>query len=215
MPPPSSSETVLDPDRFPVTARFLERLPAGVHSHPQCLVKASVLRDVVDSKPLAPADLECLPQEVVQLVVEPRPLSAWIPEVHALTAMLAVRDLHFAPGTVGLKAYERWTRERNRRLLGRPLYRALFLLLSPTRLLRGVGRRWSMFRQGSTLEMLSQEPGKASLQVVYPSFLFDDTVARGLTGALVAATELAGGREAEVEIQSVAEQRTKFEIRWK
>ncbi len=204
----------MDHDRFPITAAYLERLPDGIRSHPQCLVKASVLRDVVDSRPLVTADLESLPAEVVQLVREPHPVSSWIPEVHALVVMLAVRDRHFAAGEEGSRTYEDWTYRRNRRLLARPLYRALFLLLSPDRLVRGVGRRWSMFRRGSSIEVVSREPGRVELEMISPPFLYEETVGRGLMGALRAATELAGGRAVEVELRSIEERSIRYELRW-
>lgn len=205
----------LDASRFPNTARYLERLPAGLGSHPQCVVKASVLHNVLDARPLHAEDLAALPAPVLALANEPPPVSAWISEVHAIVLMLAIRDRHFAPGAPGLEAYEQWTYERNRRLLARPLYRAVFLLLSPDRLLRGVERRWSVFRRGSTLELLSRGEGTARLRTIYPSFLAEETVACGLRGALRAAVELAGGRNASVEVISVEETETLFDVHWR
>lgn len=206
---------VIDPRSFPTTARYLERLPAGLRSHPQCLVKASVLRDVLDARPLSLEDMSALPEEVHDLAKAPPPVSAWVSEVHSIVLMLAIRDRHFAAGEAGHEAYEQWTYERNRRLLARPLYRAVFLLLSPERLLRGAERRWGVFRRGSTLELVSREEGVARMRTVYPSFLAEETVAHGLRGALRAATELAGGRDASVDLVSVGERETLFDVRWR
>ncbi|MCZ7677693.1 MAG: hypothetical protein M5U28_02505 [Sandaracinaceae bacterium] len=158
----------MDPERFPSAAAYLARLPEGLASHPQCVVKASVLRDVADARPLGPDDLAALPGPVAQLVREPPPVSSWVPEVHALVAMIAIRDRHFAPGEIGLSAYEEWTYERNKKLLARPLYRALFLLLSPERLLRNVGNRWAMFRRGSRLELVERSASSATVRLSFP-----------------------------------------------
>ncbi len=205
----------MDHDRFPTAAAYVARLPDGLASHPECVVKASVLRDVVDARPLDRDDLDALPPEVAPLISEPPPVSAWVPEVHALVAMIAVRDRHFAPGEVGLAAYEAWTYERNRKLLARPLYRALFLVLTPERLLARVETRWAMFRRGSTLELVGSAPGRAELRMSYPSHLVEHTTARGLRGALRAATELAGGRDVAVEIVSIEEREAHFVARFR
>jgi hypothetical protein len=87
---------------------YLERLPLGVDSHPECEVKASVLRDVLATRSLGDV-LDALPVPVRELVTDPPPINAWIREVHALVAMLAIRDRHFAPGAAGLEEYEKWT----------------------------------------------------------------------------------------------------------
>ena len=98
---------------FPSVRAYLERLPFGIDSHPECEVKASVLRDALASRALD-SDLDALPAPVRELVRSLPPVSAWIREVHALVAMLAIRDRYFAPGPAGLEEYEVWTRQRNR-----------------------------------------------------------------------------------------------------
>lgn len=133
-------------ERLPSVDRYLERLPRGLSSHPECQVKASVYRDALASHGLESVISE-LPRELRELVLEPPPVSSWVPEVYANSIMMAIRDVHFEPGTVGVTAYSEWTRQRNLLLLTRPLYRALFLLLSPERLLKGLQRRWGAFRR--------------------------------------------------------------------
>lgn len=206
--------TALDAKRFPTAAPYLERLPRGVDSYVECEVKASILRDLIESRPLGEADLAALPPAVARLVRELPPVSAWVPEVHALIAMLAVRDRSFAAGERGLLDYEQWTYERNIHLLGRPLYRALFLFLSPDRLLRGAQVRWSMFRRGSSVELVERKEGLIRLETSHPPFLHEATMARGMAGALRAAVELAGGRDATVEVLEVRERGSLYEIRY-
>jgi len=173
--------------------RYLASLPRGVESYPEAQVKASVYRDGLDSFDLA-REVEGLPEPVAELILDPLPVTAWVPEVHSLSVLLALRDRLFEPGPEGLDRYEHWVFERNLRLLRRPLYRALFLLISPERLLSGVERRWSAFRRGTSARVVASGPGFAEIVISHPPKLYDQTVHRGLAGALRAAAAAAGAR---------------------
>lgn len=203
----------MDRDRFPLASAYLDRLPVGILSHPQCQVKASIFLDQHATRPLPDEDLERFPREVVELVRDPPPLSAWIPEVVAMTYLVGVREKHFPP-PIGDAEYEEWTYERNRRLLGGRLYRAVFLLVSPERLFRHVDRRWNRVRRGSRIELVEQRPGYARLTTHYPSFLHDESVAIGMRGAMRAVAELAGAKKVEITVPDVRERSTSFEVRY-
>ncbi len=165
------------------------------------------------SRPLDDADLAALPTRVGELARNLPPVSAWIPEVVVMTYMIALRDVHFPPPG-GDAAYARWTYDRNRRLLGGRLYRALFLLVSPERLFNHVGGRSGRIRRGSTLELVEHRLGYAKLQTHYPSFLHDESLALGMRAAFRAAAELAGAKWIEMEPPLVEERATTFELRY-
>ncbi len=179
------------------------------------MVKASVFRDALESRPLSPQDVALLPPAAAELVAHPPPVSLWIPEVHSCVVLIAILDRHFPPGPAGLEEYAEWTYERNRRLLTRPLYRALFLLISPERLLRGVGRRWGAFRRGTTLDIVGQGPGWAELRVRHPTNLFNESTRYGLRGAFRAATEASGGRDVRAQATQVTEREARYTLRWR
>ena len=200
-------------ERLPSVDRYLERLPRGLSSHPECQVKASVYRDALASHGLESVISE-LPRELRELVLEPPPVSSWVPEVYANSIMMAIRDVHFEPGTVGVTAYSEWTRERNLLLLTRPLYRALFLLLSPERLLKGLQRRWGAFRKGTTIELVHQGVGAVELRVRYPENLYEETTLSGLRGALVAALEAAGAGHVKVELIEFDDRQASYRGSW-
>ena len=199
--------------RLPSVAAYLERLPRGIDSHPQCMVKASVYRDALDSRPLDSV-LALLPDAAKELAEHPPPVSAWVPEVPTMVLMIAIRDMHFDPDDAGLDAYAEWTRQRNLKLLTRPLYRALFLVLSPQRLLKGVQRRWGVFRRGTEIETTESGPNSAAVRVSFPKHLYDRTALCGMRAAMLAALEAAGARKLEMVVVSMSDREAHYEARW-
>ncbi len=193
---------------------YFQRLPLGIESYPDCRVKASVVRDAIASRPLDDVSGD-LPPELESLVAEPPPVTAWVPEVHAVALMIAIRERHFGPGALGLEDLEQWTLERNRRLLTRPLYRPLFILLSPERLLKGLERRWSAFRRGTRLRVREAHGGGAELALQHPAHLYDEVTLRAMAGAFRAAGIAAGARHARAEIIDQNPREVRWNITWR
>jgi hypothetical protein len=191
-------------------AKYLDTLPNGVASYPECCVKASVLRHNIGARPLGP-EVE-LPPLVRQLVDNPPPVTEWIPEVHFNLAMLAIRELHFnAPN---FNEYRVWAYAQNRKLLGAPLYRVLFALLSPERLLRGIEKRWAAFRRGTEFHVANEAVGRAELRIHNPAFLYPELALQGMAMALQAAIDSAGARSSQVELVSQTSTECLFKARW-
>jgi hypothetical protein len=194
----------------PSVDRYLATLPNGLASYPECCVKASVLRNTLGSKPLGP-DVE-LPLALRRLVDHPPPLTEWIPEVHFNAVSLAIREVHFNPRS--LDDYLAWTFEQNRKLLSTPLYRVLFLLLTPERLLSGMQNRWSAFRRGTELQIVSRAAGRVELRLRHPAFLYPALSSQGMSAAFQAAMEHAGAKQARVEVASPGSTETTFLATW-
>lgn len=199
---------------LPNVTRYLEQLPQGIDSHAHCMVKASVYRDALESRGLQ-AVLSDLPSDVQELVEHPPPVSAWVREVHTNTIMIAIRDAHFDVGAAGLREYGEWTRKRNSALLTRPLYRALFLVLSPQRLLRGAERRWGAFRRGTSLVVTNATLHAAALEVQFPQSLYEETALAGMRAAMTAALEAAGARDIEMQLASAGDRHARYDARWR
>jgi len=197
-------------DLSPSITSYLDRLPVGVASYPECLVKASVFRNALAVKPLGPE--VALPPEVRALVDHPPPVSVWIPEVQFNVITLAVRDTHFAADD--LDGYLAWVLDQNRKLLGTPLYRALFLLVSPERLLLGLEKRWGTFRRGTELRLHRQAPGEVELRLVTPPFLHSQLAMEGLAMAFRAAVERAGARDARVTGDVISSTEIGYNLTW-
>jgi hypothetical protein len=196
---------------LPAITSYLNRLPAGIASYPECSVKASVFRNGITSKPLGPEI--ALPSEVRALVDHPPVVSAWVPEVHFNVLALAIRDTHFDAGD--LDGYLAWVLDQNRRLLGTPLYRAAFLLISPERLLTGVGRRWATFRRGTELRIHQQARNEAEVRLLTPPFLQPLLVIQAMTMAFRAALERSGARDPRGEGKVLSSTENAFRFTWR
>ena len=195
---------------FPSVATYLESLPNGVASYPECTVKASVLRSNLEDRPLGP-DVP-LPPEVRALVERPPPVSVWLPEVHVAVVMLAVREVHFGPPEFA--GYLDWVFDRNRQFLSTTLYRAMFLLVSPERLLVGMQKRWASFRRGSEIRVTRQARSDIDLSIVGPPHLYPVPVLEGMGQALRAAITCAGAANARVDVAKLSPTEGRVRLAW-
>ena len=190
--------------------KYLDALPNGAASYPECCVKASVLRQHVNAKPLGP-EVD-LPPLTRRLVDDPPTVTEWIPEIHFNIAMLAILDVHFDARR--LESYHAWSYEQNRKLLGTPLYRMMFLLVTPERLLRGIEKRWGAFRRGTEFRILSATAGRAELCVQSPPFLYTSLSLQRMARAFQAAIDCAGARASHVELASHTSTESVFSLGW-
>jgi hypothetical protein len=194
---------------LPSLERYLAALPGGIDAYPHCLAKASVARDAMQRT--LPPSAE-LPAPLRTLIEQPPPVTAWIPEVHQNALMLAILDTHF--DETDFDGFFAWILDRNRRLFSSPLYRALFFVLSPQRLLGGFQRRWSTFRRGTTLAIERSDDRGARARLTSPPHLHTKTSARGLGIGFQAALERAGGSDVDVDIPFQSPTETIYEISW-
>jgi hypothetical protein len=172
-------------------------------------VKASLVRNALGDKLLGPE--LALPPPVRALIDHPPPVSVWIPEVHFNVMMLAVREAFFAGRD---DEYLGWVYSQNKKLLSTPLYRAIFLLVSPERLLVGYEKRWGSFRQGTEVSHVRRGPREVELSVRCPPFLYAAPIVRGMSAALRAAVTCAGAKEATVEGEICAPTQVVYDLRW-
>lgn len=197
-------------DTLPSVARYLEKLPGGLASYPECLVKASVLRNSADPRVLGPE--VPLPPEVRAILDHPPPVSVWVPEVHYTVIMLATHEVHF-PGA-DPEAFIAWVHARNVHLLSTPLYRALFLVLSPERVLHGLEKRWGSFRRGTELQVVRAEGQAAELRLRTPPHLYAQVSVWAMGAALRAGLVAAGARLARVEGELRGSGEVRFHASW-
>lgn len=182
--------------------RYLARLPDGVDSYPEVVVKASTFTAAMADKPL-PIVRGKLPAPIEKLILNPPLVSAWIPEVHMVCIFKMIGDYHF-DGRGGTPAFLEWVYDQNMKLLGGKLYRALFFFLSVEHVFRGVEQRWSAFRRGTTLNAISRSNRHAIFEFRYPRYLLDDEGLLAIGTALRAAGEVAGAKSTSVQLVDVA-----------
>jgi hypothetical protein len=171
----------LDAARFPVTAAYLAVLPAGLDSYPQCQAKASLYRALVDDM-----TADGLPAPLRDLVVQPRPVTAWISEVHTHALLLAHYDMHGHDPA----SFAAFTYATQRALWSSKLYSILMKLLAPARMLAGASTRWSQFHRGTELHATPTDVGRAELVLRHPPLLYDAISLIGLTEGLRAALDV-------------------------
>jgi hypothetical protein len=178
--------------------RYIARLPVGVDSYPDVVVKASTFTAALADKPI-PTGRGKIPPAIEKLILTPPLVSAWVPEVHMVSIFKLIGDYHFE-GRGGTPAFLEWVYEQNRKLLGGKLYRALFYFLTAEHVFRGVEQRWSAFRRGSTLSVVSRSNQHALLEFRYPRYMLDEEGLLAVGTALRAAGEMAGAIRTEIEL---------------
>jgi hypothetical protein len=182
--------------------RYLARLPDGVDSYPDVVVKASTFTAALADKPI-PIKRGQVPPPIEKLILTPPLVSAWVPEVHMVTIFKLIGDYHFE-GRGGTPAFLDWVYEENRKLLGGKLYRALFFFLTAEHVFRGVEQRWSAFRRGSTLSVVARSNQHAIFEFRYSRYLLDDEGLLAIGCALRAAGEMAGAKKTEIQLVDVS-----------
>jgi uncharacterized protein (TIGR02265 family) len=197
----------VDAARFPIASQYLASLPAGEASYPQCVVKGSVLRAIVDSSPI-PFPSDELPATLAELVQTPPLPNQWVSEVKFNALMLAHEDL------IPSAMFREWVYSRNRKLFSSSLYRILFLVVSPERLLSQMTSRWAAFRRGTELAIVSSASKHFVVDLRYPPFLYDKHVLANVTVAVTAALDAAGGHDPRVRLAEIGETSARFDIRW-
>lgn len=198
------------PTDLPTVTRYLDALPRGVDSYPDCTVKASVVRNAIEAHPLGP-EVPLVPA-LRALVDHPPPVSVWIPEVHLNAVSLAILDVHFS-GTM-LEAYRDAIYEQNCRLFGTALYRALFFVLSPERLFNGLQKRWGSFRRGTEARLVQRSQGAAEVRVDVPAHLTPEPSAQAMAQALRAGLDCAGAKRTRVEGAVLTPTEVAYRARW-
>ena len=193
-------------------ARYLAALPRGLDSYPECQTKFSSARHALLRRPFVP-EAGRFPPAVEKLMVDPPPAGTWVPSVHFHCVMTAIRESLF-PGPGGEAPYFQFMRETNRDMYHRPMYRILFFLTSPKRLLVGLERRWEQFNRGTTLSLVENGERIITVALAHPPHLFAHDHDRGWSGAIHVAIECAGGREPVVSPQRVSPTKLVLRIAW-
>lgn len=201
---------MIDADHFPTLAAYLEGLPDGIDSHPECQAKASLYRTALDTAPLPDADIPRLPPPLVALLEHPAPVSSWIPEVHNHALLIAIYDRVFAD----LEAFAKHSYASQRALFEGPLYSIAFRLASPELLIKTAALRWKMFHRGITFKPITDGPGHGRVRLDYPPGMYDRVLLRTLCEAIRAILDLSTAKDAEVETASCDRTTATLSCRW-
>lgn len=189
---------------------YLDRLPDGLASHPECRMKGAVVRSMLETMAGYSPAASPVP-EVRELLERPPAASAWVPEVHCHALMLVVaHDLHGDEAS-----YLEYTLRGNRALLDSLAYRVLFRFVSPKRVLADAHKRWQVFHAGSEMAYVpGPERARSGLQLRTPPHHCPLLVAKGYGMAIRAALEAAGAKDVEVVTTTREPSTIDFDLRW-
>lgn len=166
-------------------AQYLDRIPAGWASFPNCRAKA-----VLFTRLAALAEREWLPPELVKRLDSPMLSTAWAPEMEQVALMLAIYD-HRVHGDADEAAYHEEMLRLNMKLFESPSYAPLVANASPARLMRMMSESWKLFHRGTDLQLREAAPGRVIMDFTFPPLLYPEESIRTRTtsvrGALMAA----------------------------
>ena len=188
---------------------YLERLPAGIDSYPECQTKGAAIRSYLDTLP-AMALPDALPARLSLLLERPPLASGWISEVqwHALM-------IFFGSEVFGERGYLDSVYDSNLALLSSMTYRVLFRLVSTRAVLAQAASRWSLFHRGTTLETVGRIARKQGvLRLTTPAHHCPPLIGQGYAEAFRAAAVASGPSDAEVEITEHSPTVLEFAVRW-
>lgn len=145
---------MLDRARYPRLAEYLDGLPDGLGSYPECQSKATLLVsafDEIDRFEL----LDGLPEALQEVVHEPPPTGLWVPAVWSDALFFARCDLSFPTA----QAVREWTYERTIRIAKHPIYRRLLKVPGPRMLMKMGEKAHGLIQRGTELDVTLDERG--------------------------------------------------------
>jgi hypothetical protein len=199
--------------QYPSLDTYLARLPDGLASYPEALAKGATIRASIEAMPAEIRRGDGLPPRLRELLRDPPTTNAWGSEVEMWALVLAAYDTSF--GTSGVAAYDTWAYELNRRLLGGPLYRVLFAVISPERLFVGASKRWAAFHRGTTMDISDMAHGGGKLRLTTPASMLPRVAQVALAAGYRAAFDLAGGKGVEVTVEEQSSTCMTFTASWR
>ncbi|MGE0791689.1 MAG: hypothetical protein AB7S26_38795 [Sandaracinaceae bacterium] len=152
----------MDRERFPILAEYLEGLPDGLESYPDCESKSSLILSALDGHDRA-LIADGLPDALAAVVREPPPPGVWMPAVMNDAVFFAVCDRYYPTP----EAVHAWTYDRTLAMTKNPLYRTLLRVPGPRVLLRMAARTHGLLQRGTMLAAKSSD-SNVHLTLTFP-----------------------------------------------
>jgi hypothetical protein len=133
----------------------------------------------------------------------------WMPEALGTAVRILTRDAVFATDD----EYNQWNFEIAGELFARPFYRVLMYVVSPTLVMLGAQRRWSAFREGTTLAARPHANG-GDVVLTFPARLYTPLVVAGFGQAFRASLVAARARGVKVALEDVQPDRARWSVTW-
>lgn len=149
---------------------YLDQLPIGLASFPDCRARAAIHRTVYE---FAAQPLEDLPEPLQELVHRPPAPSTWLPQCHTLALIVAMVEARRLPPPEEAV----WIRQAASHLFASPMYDILMRAASPRMVFKSANIRWGAFFSGTSLTSLVQQTS-AVVHLNAPPGLFNEDLAR-------------------------------------
>jgi hypothetical protein len=182
----------------PSLADYERALPDGWSSFPQCEAKATLVRTLATDPSLRRDELPAALREVLD---DPPPVTAWVPEVHVVGMLVAVHHEHARAGSAA--AFLEWMAERNRELLGGAAYAPMLRASTSERLVKNIATAWERLHRGTELAMRGEverdgSEHTAALMLDAPPGLYPSISSHIHGISFRVLLEAAGGRDVRV-----------------
>ena len=200
----------LDQVKYPGLADYLDALPDGLHSFPDCFTKGSLIRSLLDGR-----DVEALcvglPGELQAVVREPPLSGLWAPAVWNDAVFEAVCDAHY-PSHAKIHA---WTLERTVAVAHKPLYQAILRIPTTSLALRITTKTHRLFQRGSEMEVKSITDGEAVFELHAPRRLHSKRMLYSNAPMFEGIAKLTGATKAQCSMDRWGETGALYTCRWK
>lgn len=190
----------------PALRAYLDRLPEGLDSYPECRAKASLYRSILETLPI---DDTRLPEALRDLLRRPRPVTDWIPEVHSHAVLISQYDQHFRE----LPSFVAHCYAAQRELWASKIYAFMMRFVSPVRLVTSASQRWGQFHRGSELAAERSGERSAILRLTVPPHIYDEVALVGLTEGLRAVID-SSGTTSEFALVEADATGARWAVRW-
>jgi len=203
-------------DLFDEARAYLDRLPHGTASHPECVVRAAVFESLRSELPAL--DLRQTSEALsptLAAYLRNGPSDEWIPEVWT-NALLEVWFV-----AIAARSEERF-RERmravNRELFESPLYRAVTRVLSLSLVIMGLARSWGFSRRGTraTARMGPRHasPRAGHISVEHPAWVYGERQLIAFEEAFLAVGDIVKVSSGRVRRSTQGAEETTFTLEW-
>lgn len=203
----SSVAPAEDYEGFPMTRAYVESLPAGLDAYPETVIKGSMARGMIELRP-ENFDAARLPAPIKALFDNPPLVSDWFPEAKLVAMSCAMREGFFESD----EQYIAWVRQGLHKVFSGPLYRVVFALISPTRLVKSSTRRWGALRRGTQRELVELNENGNLGRVRYPAGLYNELYAQVVLAGLLAIYSLSRAPNPLGSVLEVSEHSTLLEV---
>ena len=197
---------VLDRVRYPRLAAYLDGLPEGLDSYPECQSKATLLVsafDGVDASEL----LDGLPDRLTSLVREPPAAGIWVPAVWSDAMFHASCDRFFPT----VEAVQAWTYERTVRISKHPIYRRLLTVPGPRMLIKIGTKAHGLIQRGTEIETALDRRG-AELTMRFPPRLHVGLNLSANVALWRGCVEITGGQNVRCDMVSCSDTEARYRV---